>query len=256
MSNIKIRILQLLNKLNFKLEHRNSWYKKNENYLAEIEDDDLNFIKEIDRFSMCKPPEHWAIIQSINHIKNNNIDGDLVECGVWEGGNIILFGYLLRKFNLDKKIYAYDTYSGMVEPSIHDATFKDSNLKNSKNIYKNKDGWVKCDLKKVKMNISKFIDNHEEDYIFIEGDVRETLNNQNNLPDKISLLRLDTDCYESTSKELEVLFPRLQKNGVLIIDDYGHWKGQKKAVDEYFNLKEDFHWLHRIDYKSRLLIKK
>ena len=141
MSNIKIRILQLLNKFNFKLEHRNSWYKKNENYLAEIEDDDLNFIKEIDRFSMCKPPEHWAIIQSINHIKNN-IDGDLVECGVWEGGNIILFGYLLRKFNLDKKIYAYDTYSGMVEPSIHDATFKDSNLKNSKNIYKNKDGWL------------------------------------------------------------------------------------------------------------------
>ena len=106
------------------------------------------------------------------------------------------------------------------------------------------------------MNISKFIDNHDKDYIFIEGDVRETLDNQNNLPDKISLLRLDTDFYESTSKELEVLFPRLQKNGVLIIDDYGHWKGQKKAVDEYFNLKEDFYWLHRIDYKSRLLIKK
>ena len=256
MSNIKIRILQLLNKFNFKLEHRNSWYKKNENYLAEIEEDDLNFIKEIDKFSMCKPPEHWAIVQSINHIKNNNIDGDLVECGVWEGGNIILFGYLLRKLNLDKKIYAYDTYSGMVEPSIHDATFKDSNLKNSKNIYKSKDGWAKCDLKKVKTNISKFIDNHDKDYIFIEGDVRETLDDQNNLPDKISLLRLDTDFYESTSKELEVLFPRLQKNGVLIIDDYGHWKGQKKAVDEYFNLKEDFYWLHRIDYKSRLLIKK
>ena len=251
MSNIKVRILQLLNKFNFKLEHSNSWYKKNENYLAEIEEDDLNFIKEIDKFSMCKPPEHWAIIQSINHIKNNNIDGDLVECGVWEGGNIILFGYLLRKLNLDKKIYAYDTYSGMVEPSIHDVTFKDSNLKNYKNIYKSKDGWVKCDLKKVKMNISKFIDNHDKDYIFIEGDVRETLDNQNNLPDKISLLRLDTDFYESTSKELEVLFPRLQKNGVLIIDDYGHWKGQKKAVDEYFNLKEDFYWLHRIDYKSR-----
>lgn len=256
MSNIKIRLLQLLNKFNFKLEHRNSWYKKNENYLAEIEEDDLNFIKKIDRFSMCKPPEHWAIIQSINHIKKNNIDGDLVECGIWEGGNIILFGYLLRKFNLVKKIYAYDTYSGMVEPSIHDTTFKDSDLKNSKNIYKSNDGWVKCDLKKVKMNISKFIDNYDKDYVFIEGDVRETLNYQNNLPDKISLLRLDTDFYESTSKELEVLFPRLQKDGVLIIDDYGHWKGQKKAVDEYFNLKEDFYWLHRIDYKSRLLIKK
>lgn len=256
MSNIKISLLKLLNKFNFKLEHRNSWYKKNENYLAEIEEDDLNFIKEIDRFSMCKPADHWAIIQSVNHIIKNNIDGDLVECGVWEGGNIILFGYLLRKFKINKKIYAYDTYSGMVEPSVYDVPFKGSNKKKYKNIYKSKDEWLKCDLTNVKKNISKFNNDYDKDYIFIEGDVRETLKNENNLPEKISLLRLDTDFYESTLKELEILFPRLEKNGVLIIDDYGHWKGSKKAVDEYFNLKENFQWLHRIDYKSRLLIKK
>ena len=51
---------------------------------------------------------------------------------------------------------------------------------------------------------------------------------------KISLLRLDTDFYESTKKEMEVLYPRLQNKGILIIDDYGHWKGSKKAVDDYF----------------------
>ena len=63
---------------------------------------------------------------------------------------------------------------------------------------------------------------------------------EDNLPKKISLLRLDTDFYESTKKELEILYPRLNKGGVLIIDDYGHWKGSKKAVDEYFNLEKDF----------------
>ncbi len=54
------------------------------------------------------------------------------------------------------------------------------------------------------------------------------------LPEKVALLRLDTDWYESTLHELKHLYPRLSLNGVLIIDDYGHWAGSKKATDEYF----------------------
>ena len=75
------------------------------------------------------------------------------------------------------------------------------------------------------------------------------------IPKKISLLRLDTDFYESTKKEMEVLYPRLQNKGVLIIDDYGHWKGSKKAVDDYFKNDLNFKFFHRIDYASRLYIK-
>ncbi len=92
-------------------------------------------------------------------------------------------------------------------------------------------------------------------FSFIKGKVEDTLDNINNLPQKISLLRLDTDFYESTKKELEILYPRLSKGGILIIDDYGHWKGSQKAVDEYFDLKNNFQFLHRIDYGTRLLIK-
>ena len=88
---------------------------------------------------------------------------------------------------------------------------------------------------------------------FIKGDVRETLNENKNLPDKISLLRLDTDFYESTKKELEILYPRLQTNGVLIIDDYGFFSGSKKAFDEYF--KNKFVLKHYIDSSIRLIIK-
>lgn len=70
--------------------------------------------------------------------------------------------------------------------------------------------------------------------ILIEGDVLETLVKTQNIPGKISVLRLDTDWYESTKKELEVLYPKLAVGGVLMIDDYGYWGGAKKAVDEYF----------------------
>ena len=62
----------------------------------------------------------------------------------------------------------------------------------------------------------------------------ETLNIPSNLPESISVLRLDTDWYESTRKELQILYPRLGVGGVLIIDDYGYWDGCRKAVHEYF----------------------
>ena len=73
-----------------------------------------------------------------------------------------------------------------------------------------------------------------ENIIYVVGDVEETLNNKENIPDKIALLRLDTDFYKSTKKELEILYPVLSNNGILIVDDYGYWKGSKLAVDEYF----------------------
>ena len=65
---------------------------------------------------------------------------------------------------------------------------------------------------------------------FIKGDVLETLKDEKNLPKSISILRLDTDWYESTKIELEVLYPRVINNGFLIVDDYGHWEGQKAVM--------------------------
>ena len=111
-------------------------------------------------------------------------------------------------------------------------------------------------LRRQGYKVAKFDPKYIETFKFIKGKVEDTLLENNNLPKEISLLRLDTDFYESTKKELEVLYPRLVSGGVLIIDDYGHWKGSKRAVDEYFQLNKNFEWLHRIDYASRLLIKK
>ena len=74
------------------------------------------------------------------------------------------------------------------------------------------------------------------------------------MPRVISVLRLDTDWYESTKAELEILYPKLAIGGVLIIDDYGHWGGSRKAVDEYFaNRSRPF--LQYIDQTARIGIK-
>ena len=70
----------------------------------------------------------------------------------------------------------------------------------------------------------------------------------------ISLLRLDTDWYESTRHEMINLYPKLAIGGALIIDDYGHWLGAKLAVDEYFAANKPI-LLNRIDYTDRVGVK-
>tara|TARA_Y100000992_G_C21208221_1_gene464080 strand:- start:138 stop:455 length:318 start_codon:yes stop_codon:yes gene_type:complete len=91
-----------------------------------------------------------------------------------------------------------------------------------------------------------------ENINLIKGKVEDNLSNKDNVPEKISILRLDIDFYDSTKIELEVLFPRLEKNGILIIDDYGYKYGARKAVDEYFKERPFFIY---VDRDCRLLIK-
>ena len=88
---------------------------------------------------------------------------------------------------------------------------------------------------------------------FVAGDVEQTIPGV--VPEQISLLRLDTDWYESTRHELKHLYPRLIRGGVLIIDDYGHWKGARQAVDEYLAETGAKLLLNRIDYTGRAAVK-
>ena len=87
----------------------------------------------------------------------------------------------------------------------------------------------------------------------VKGKVEDTV--PKNAPEKIALLRLDTDWYESTRHELVYLFPRLVPGGVLIIDDYGHWQGARKAVDEYIAGNQVKILLNRVDYTGRIGVK-
>jgi len=141
----------------------------------------------------------------------------------------------------------------MVEPTFYDVNYNNKSAKKmfDEHVEKKIDFTI-CSLEDVKKNIRE--NTNINNIFLIKGKVENTLRNIKKLPKKISILRLDTDFYESTKIELEVLFPRLVKGGVLIIDDYGFWKGAKKAVDEYFSDYRQF--FHYIDHSCRLLIKK
>lgn len=206
------------------------------------------------RYSMTSTPRLWAVVQAMRHIARQNIEGDIVECGVWKGGNLILCALMAQKLGLTRRIWGFDTFEGMAEPSDHDVRVGTTETFQQHWQAATKDGvtdWCYSPYEEVEQNFRKEVGGGE--LKLIKGKVEDTLKDPANIPDKIALLRLDTDWYESTKKELDVLYPRLQRGGVLIIDDYGYWAGAKKAVDEYFGAAPL--WLHRIDHTCRLAIK-
>tara|TARA_B100001093_G_scaffold272879_1_gene260771 strand:- start:1050 stop:1838 length:789 start_codon:yes stop_codon:yes gene_type:complete len=246
-------------------------YKKN-NFTAfqnnffpiEIDEKKREIIKSCEQYSMTGKLRMSCLIQCLDFITQNSLQGDVVECGVWKGGNLILAQKYLNILKDDRKIIGFDTFEGMSQPLDIDVQVIQSDSKFEyreasklmqrveRSANDGKNIWAYCDLETVKKNISSLVS--KNNIQLIKGKVEETLNKTENHPEKISILRLDTDFYESTKVELEVLFPKLISGGFLIIDDYGHWKGARKAVDEYFRDNKQF--LHVIDSTCRLIIKK
>jgi O-methyltransferase len=226
------------------------------NQYADFSSEDKSILKLVKPFTMTSPERIKVLLDAIRYIISNNIKGDYVECGVWKGGSTLAVASVLEIMNnFDKKLWLYDTFEGMSEPTNFDLDIKgrkaeDRLLKEDKN---SSWVWAFSDLVEVKktMSLSKY---PKEKIEYIKGKVEDTLVTENQ-PKEIALLRLDTDWYESTKVELEQLYPKVVKGGIIIIDDYGHWKGSQKAVDEYILENNLNVFLHRIDYTARLIVK-
>jgi O-methyltransferase len=206
-----------------------------------------------DVFGKCKPytclsvERFYNIFKSIEYIANRNIPGHIVECGVFLGGSIIGAAYFAEHFGLqERKFYLYDTFEGFPLNTIEtDISGNSADLSELK-IFNQRFRHI------VEKNIAySGLDNNK--FIFVEGLVEDTL--QTVEIGNISYLRLDTDYYQSTRIEMEVLYPQLSANGVLIIDDYGHFDGARNAVEDYFEKVGRRPLLQRVDYTGRCGIK-
>tara|TARA_B110000259_G_scaffold174681_1_gene209240 strand:- start:563 stop:1135 length:573 start_codon:yes stop_codon:yes gene_type:complete len=169
-------------------------------------------------------------------VYKKNIEGSIVECGVWQGINLVLFQKLIEEYSLDScKIYGFDTFEGTPNPTKEDITKYNELMKDEYERLKKKDntsGWNNASMDVVKNNYHNNTINNNN-LILIKGKVENTLIDNDNIPKKISILRLDTSLYEGTKIEFEKLFPKVQKGGSVIIEGYGQYKGVKKATDEY-----------------------
>lgn len=226
---------------------------------VELEKIDIDLIKNIidNKYTMTSPQRLINTLKSCQYVVKNNIPGDFVECGVWRGGNGILAKTIFEYLGSNKKVWMFDTFQGMTAPTSVDVAAKTQLAAESHFLESQKETyneWCYASLEDVKKNCSDAgLDINA--FKFVEGDVCQTLKKPKNIPAAISVLRLDTDWYESTKAELEILYPRLSDRGVLIIDDYGHWEGARKAVDEYFSLQHYKPLFNVIDRTGRSAIK-
>jgi SAM-dependent methyltransferase len=204
---------------------------------------------------------------AIKYILDNSIEGDVVECGVGDGHFEVIFINELQKNNTIRDIFLYDTFAGLTVPGSNDYTADTTpygekwdastvyNTWASQKLTDTINGWCYYPLEQVQ-NRLKSTGYPEDKLHFIVGDIMETLKHKSNIPDKIAILRLDTDWYESSKFELEQMYNNVVTGGLIIFDDYYHWDGQRRATDEYFesiNIKYDF---VKIQGKTAAIIKK
>ncbi len=228
--------------------------ERDDQAVADLSDADRAIVARVGPFTMSGTERRASLIGAIDHVVRHGIAGDIVECGVWRGGSMMATALaLIARGDTSRHLWLYDTFEGMSEPTEHDrdptGALAAERLKTSP---KDSALWAVANLNDVQANLRST--GYPADRIhFVRGKVEDTIPDTG--PQRIALLRLDTDWYESTRHELQHFYPRLSRQGVLIIDDYGHWQGARRAVDEYFAARAEPTFLHRVDYTARLVVK-
>ena len=217
-------------------------------YPAGTTDNEIALFGRVQPYTMTSFECVVALSQAVEYVISNGIPGALVECGVWRGGNLIVMGETLRtRGATGRQVVGFDTFEGMTEPTDRDVS-RDGEF--ARDLAP--DGpWCQAGIEDVRSILKAHTLDNAID--LVPGRVEDTIPRA--APGEIALLRLDTDWYDSTMHELEHLYPRLSHGGVLIIDDYGYWQGQRQAVDEYFTRERPRPLLMRIDHGARIAVK-
>lgn len=160
---------------------------------------------------------------------SQDINGEIIECGVFKGASLVRFAMFRKLFQseFEKRIIGFDSFAEFPQTNFEeDKKLRDHIVKEAGEQSISTD-----QLMEVLKN--KGCDNSVD---LIAGDITVTIPEyiRKNPDIRISLLNLDTDIYEPSVTILENFYPKLEKGGILILDDYNVFPGETKAVDDYF----------------------
>ncbi len=223
----------------------------------DISETDAAIIRKVSDYTMTSTERQIALLDAVRHITTTGVPGCYVECGTWRGGSSMAAALeLIRIGDTSRDLFLYDTFEGMSPPTDADRTVYGHGARELLNGSKptlGVDLWCWSPLEDVRRNMESTGYPKEKIHL-VKGKIEDTVP-ELAPQEPIALLRLDTDWYESTKHELDHLYPLLSPGGIMIIDDYGHWQGARKAVDEWLSQQQPRPFLHRIDYTGRLLVK-
>ena len=224
---------------------------------SDMEPEFLALLEKVRHYSMTTVERLYNLWTSVRYLVEAGVEGDFVEAGVWRGGCVMLMAHELLRSNAPlRPLWLYDTFSGLPRP---DAELDVDVLGNRgidgwhmHNVAGDTSVWAYADEAEVRTNMAS-TKYPEQKLNFVVGKVEETIPGR--LPERVALLRIDTDWHASYAHLLEFLYDRLVPGGVLLLDDYGHFLGARRAVDE-FRRKRGIHQpLLRVDYSCRMMIK-
>ncbi len=158
-------------------------------------------------------------------VLGNRIPGDFIETGVWRGGACIMMRAVLKAYNVsDRTVWLADSFEGLPPPNVECFPADEGEVFHE---YEE----LAVSLEEVKRNFEKY-DLLDEHVKFLKGWFKETLPSA---PiDRLALLRLDGDLYESTIQSLDALYDKVSVGGYVIVDDYHVVKGCKQAIHDFF----------------------
>lgn len=196
-----------------------------------------------------------TVIRAVEHIINSGVPGDVVECGVWRGGTAMAVCRSFKQFgDSHRRLFLYDTFEGMTQPTdvdvYCDGRSATEMLADSPRSATERNTWVYAPIDMARSNILRTGISPER-VEFVRGPVEHTL--PTIAPERIALILLATEWYESTLHELRHLYPRLSAGGILVTADYGIWEGARRAVNEFFGGSRPF--LTRVDTAMRVAVK-
>lgn len=211
----------------------------------EMRDDTFwQIVREVHDFTQLAIEPMWSLYEAVRYLTARGIKGDFIECGVFFGGaSMLIAKTLLSLEDASRELWLYDSFEGFVgEQTNDDVTWYGDTIERRfpdfEDIAKNNIASTGYPLEKIRL---------------AKGDIEKTAADNKN--GDIALLRLDTDTYHSTKAELEHFYPKLVSGGILIIDDYGHAFGARRAVDEYFAEPSKPLLLNRVNFTNRLAVK-
>ncbi|WJK34283.1 TylF/MycF family methyltransferase [Solwaraspora sp. WMMA2065] len=196
------------------------------------------------------PPEAETMIglrrldnleRCVTEVIRNQVPGDLIETGVWRGGACIFMRALLKAYGeTDRVVWVADSFRGLPRPDpdrledVEDALWKEP--------------FLAVPLDRVQANFRRYglLDDQVR---FLPGWFEETLPTAD--VDRVAVMRLDGDLYDSTMVALDSLYPKLSAGGYVIVDDYHAVRGCRQAVDDFRRAHGIDDQLHQVDWTCR-----
>ena len=204
----------------------------------DVNSDRRNLLKNIQNYTHVNYGRLKFLYDLSEQVGDSKIEGAFVETGVWRGGSAGILACMSKKYNYKHPLFFFDSFEGLPEPTQEDGEDAEifSNNQTSGNLVpieklKAEETYIqellfeKLSIDPTKVNI-------------VKGWFQDTLPVNKDKIEKIAILRLDGDWYESTKVALENLYDLVVSGGYIVIDDYYFWDGCKKAVNDFVSEKD------------------